>query len=1091
MAANNIHGKELVDEVTKAWEKLAKTISGTVDVVENYKKTTSKLPSDYLNNINKIKEAQDKQNTSTAAAIKIQTQLAAEEKESARQKNALVTANAKLNASTSKNAQELAKARFELAESNKRVKDAAILSSKLAGEYQKLAIKLKVVSTRIQDLNAKRLQGKKLTDKEQAELRQSIVLYAKYNTAIRGADASVGKFQRNVGNYPKAMGAAANAVRSLASAMGLIGGAFLFVQVMRDAFNTVREFDKQLIAVGKTANITGQELTNFGKDVIDLGLKLDGISIQGLLEASEVAGQLGIKGSSNILKFAKSVELLKLSAKGIGEESVAEFAKFIEVSKDSAKNADRLGSVVTELGNNFATTEKEVISSAVEIQKGVQLYEVSAEAVLGLAAATSTLGVQEQAARTSIRKTFGVLQQAIFTGKNLAEVLKLTGLTEKELAEQFNKDATGVFLKFLKGLKNINDEGGNTEEILEKLKLAGDRIAPTITSLAQKYELTADAVARANKEYVENTAALREAEAAAKSLDSLIGDLGDAWDGLVLSIDNGDGIFSRFTKGTLKFFTQGLLEARQAIGGFKLELSQIEAAAKKGVENALAIKKISATENNIEQIEKLIKTKEKELALENRQRAALITTAKLNGGITEEIQETIDAKRKDMATTRGQISAYKEFVESMKDAIKEEKKESEAIINNTEARKKSSKEIKENLKNSEDAFKSQIKTLQELKSKTEVGSTAWNIYNNLIKVLQTTLKGLKGELNDTKKAIGEVSMEFPDLQDNMEDAIETIEKLRKATEDWIDGFGSDFLASSGLSSLNTFFDGTFDKLMEGADTSAERFAVSFNAMAEVAQQTFAIIDNLSQQSFDSEYERLERQTELSLLFAGDNAEAREEIERQSEEKRREIAKREAEAQKKQAIFNVVVDTAQAIVATLARTPPPLGLPLAALMGTLGAVQLAAINSTPIPQFKDGVRGFDGGLAVVGDGGKHEYIKTPDGKVSKTPKTDTLVNLPKGTDVYKDKTDFDKELANMLGFNGIFKDRSNVPNIDIENSGLSKADLQEVIGGLERTIKSQNGYEINYNENGVEKYIKRGQAKTKVLNNVLRIKGRNV
>jgi hypothetical protein len=36
-------------------------------------------------------------------------------------------------------------------------------------------------------------------------------------------------------------------------------------------------------------------------------------------------------------------------------------------------------------------------------------------------------------------------------GANLEKVLKLTGLTQKELSDQFNKDATGVFQKFVKG----------------------------------------------------------------------------------------------------------------------------------------------------------------------------------------------------------------------------------------------------------------------------------------------------------------------------------------------------------------------------------------------------------------------------------------------------------------------------------------------------------------------------------------------------------------------------------------------------------------------------------------------------------------
>ena len=42
--------------------------------------------------------------------------------------------------------------------------------------------------------------------------------------------------------------------------MGLIGGAFLFVRVMRDAFNRVREFDKEMQNMAGILRTTRPEL---------------------------------------------------------------------------------------------------------------------------------------------------------------------------------------------------------------------------------------------------------------------------------------------------------------------------------------------------------------------------------------------------------------------------------------------------------------------------------------------------------------------------------------------------------------------------------------------------------------------------------------------------------------------------------------------------------------------------------------------------------------------------------------------------------------------------------------------------------------
>lgn len=120
-----------------------------------------------------------------------------------------------------------------------------------------------------------------------------------------------------------------------------------------------------------------------------------------------------------------------------------------------------------------------------------------------------------------------------------------------------------------------------------------------------------------------------------------------------------------------------------------------------------------------------------------------------------------------------------------------------------------------------------------------------------------------------------------------------------------------------------------------------------------------------------------------------------------EQKKRQVNIKEAQFEKAESIANIISKTAEAIIATLAKTPPPAGLPLAFLIGAIGAAQLARVIATPIPKYGEGTESHKGGLAVVGDAGKSEGIKLPDGTVMKTPATSTIVDLPKGTKVYPD------------------------------------------------------------------------------------------
>ncbi|GKV67298.1 MULTISPECIES: phage tail tape measure protein [unclassified Sporosarcina] len=71
-----------------------------------------------------------------------------------------------------------------------------------------------------------------------------------------------------------------------------------------------------------------------------------------------------------------------------------------------------------------------------------------------------------------------------------------------------------------------------------------------------------------------------------------------------------------------------------------------------------------------------------------------------------------------------------------------------------------------------------------------------------------------------------------------------------------------------------------------------------------------------------------------------------------------------------------------------------------VLGKIGVKTLVPLWD--IPRYAAGTKGHPGGLAVVGDGrGRNagpELIQTPDGKTALSPAKDTLVNLPKGTQV---------------------------------------------------------------------------------------------
>lgn len=91
---------------------------------------------------------------------------------------------------------------------------------------------------------------------------------------------------------------------------------------------------------------------------------------------------------------------------------------------------------------------------------------------------------------------------------------------------------------------------------------------------------------------------------------------------------------------------------------------------------------------------------------------------------------------------------------------------------------------------------------------------------------------------------------------------------------------------------------------------------------------------------------------------------------------------------------------------------PAAIPMMAVVGALGALQLATVLATPIPKYAKGTDCHRGGPAIVGDGGKHEVIVFG-GNSWITPDKPTLVNIPEGASVIPDILEYDDNIPSFI------------------------------------------------------------------------------
>lgn len=414
-----------------------------------------------------------------------------------------------------------------------------------------------------------------------------------------------------------------------------------------------------------------------------------------------------------------------------------------------------------------------------------------------------------------------------------------------------------------------------------------------------------------------------------------------------------------------------------------------------------------------------------------------------------------------------------------------------AVNESTKAHEKKNKTLKEEEefnKNSEEALKRSISALEKQLANIDRFNPAYDLINGTL-ILQ---KQLYEQLFGTIAKGQEEVIKGIELTDEAvyADYFAWL-KLKEVTDSYLKTISSDAFNKAfdniGLSSAKMFFDfdkdgkSTFDKLIEGADSLKEKFAITFQAVGDTAQDVFNKMVNLSDQRFENEKANLQKEKDIAISFAGESASAKEEINRQYDERQREIRNREAKAKKQQAIFNILIDTAQGIVSALASTPP--NVPLSIAIGVIGALQAGIVASQPTPQFYKGTDNAPEGWAWTQEKGA-EIITDKNGKIKSTGsnKGAQMTYLNKGDKVFtaeKSRLMFDNGLNNILSSNGISmpKIEVNTPNIDV--SGVIKA------------IENKPTIINEFSQNGIRQLISNGHIRKEITNRRINGIGQNV
>lgn len=342
------------------------------------------------------------------------------------------------------------------------------------------------------------------------------------------------------------------------------------------AVKEAAEFQQQMVAIKKvvepTENTSYTDLENQIKQMA----KTVPVNMKTIMETYANAGQLGV-ATDNLSEFVETMLRLDSATNLTANDAAMTIAQLYNVMGSNIDSVDNFANALVRLGNNSATTEKDILEMAATIGASAKQVGFTEYQVLGLADALSSAGLNPSSAGTAIAKTLTTIDKALAkgtsswykysntqkkyvltsTGSLIKEYARLLGINEKTdkqtlatFRRMWEENPAEVFRDIVGGMSEAVEEGENLNTIFEKLGINGAKQDSTIKALANSYPLLKDAMSMSKKAFEEGNDAVDESD---KAWDTFVGKIQTLKNNLqILAMELGDVLLPPLMKITEK-----------------------------------------------------------------------------------------------------------------------------------------------------------------------------------------------------------------------------------------------------------------------------------------------------------------------------------------------------------------------------------------------------------------------------------------------------------------------------------------------------------------------------------------------------------
>lgn len=356
-----------------------------------------------------------------------------------------------------------------------------------------------------------------------------------FRTTFAKARGELGDTADSAESFGSRATQAVDAVSSVLAAAGISAALKEIKEGFDECVQASMDFESAITGVAKTTDLTDGELADMSDAIKAMSTEIPASTTE-IAAVAEAAGQLGIQKDA-LLDFTRVMTMLGTATNMTAEDAATALARFANITGMSADNYDRLGAVIVDLGNNFATTESEITQMGTRLASGGKLAGLTEPQIMALAAAMSSVGIEAEAGGTAMTQTLNAIEKAVATGEDsLQSFADVAGMSADSFAKMWNTDALGALTAFIRGLGNLDEQGESAVLVLEDLGLTGIRQSNMLKSLALAADQMDSAVQTANTAWDENIALTNEANKRYATTQSKLDMMQNAYNNLKVAV---------------------------------------------------------------------------------------------------------------------------------------------------------------------------------------------------------------------------------------------------------------------------------------------------------------------------------------------------------------------------------------------------------------------------------------------------------------------------------------------------------------------------------------------------------------------------